>query len=90
MKPLWIFSLVYLCIVNITGFILMGIDKKRALTGEWRIRESVLFLFSVIGGSIGTLAGMFFFRHKTRKLYFRIFMPLILILQLALAAAVLS
>lgn len=64
----------------------MGADKKKAVQGKWRIRESTLFLVSIIGGSVGTLAGMFFFHHKTKKWYFRIFMPLILILHIVIAA----
>ncbi|MDD7025441.1 MAG: DUF1294 domain-containing protein [Oscillospiraceae bacterium] len=76
--------LIYLAVMNILGFALMGTDKSRARNGKWRIRERTLFLFSLLGGSIGTLTGMYVFRHKTKHWYFVIGMPLILIAQLAL------
>ena len=76
--------LIYLAVMNILGFALMGTDKSRARNGKWRIRERTLFLFSLLGGSIGTLTGMYVFRHKTIHWYFVIGMPLILVAQLAL------
>ena len=76
--------LIYLATINILGFALMGTDKSRARNGKWRIRERTLFLFSLLGGSIGTLTGMYVFRHKTKHWYFVIGMPLILVAQLAL------
>lgn len=76
--------LIYLGIVNFIGFLLMGIDKKRAIRGVWRISEASLFLSALIGGSIGCILGMRLFRHKTRHWYFVWGMPAILILQLAL------
>ena len=75
----------WLVIMNIIGFIIMGADKKKARSNSWRIRESTLFLVSLIGGSLGTLVGMYVFRHKTKHWYFVIGMPLILILHIALA-----
>lgn len=74
----------YLCIINIIGFIMMGVDKHKAKVNAWRIPEKSLFLASLIGGSIGTWAGMYVFRHKTKHWYFVIGMPLILILHVAL------
>ena len=76
--------LIYLAVMNILGFALMGTDKSRARNGKWRIRERTLFLFSLLGGSIGTLTGMYVFRNKTKHWYFVIGMPLILVAQLAL------
>ena len=76
--------LIYLAVMTILGFALMGTDKSRARNGKWRIRERTLFLFSLLGGSIGTLTGMYVFRHKTKHWYFVIGMPLILVAQLAL------
>ena len=74
----------YLVIVNIVGFAMMGIDKKRAIRGAWRISEASLFLVALIGGSIGSILGMKTFRHKTKHWYFKYGMPAILILQLVL------
>ena len=80
--------LIYLILVNITGFAMMGIDKSRAKRGAWRIPEKTLFLVSALGGSIGTWAGMYFFHHKTRHWYFVVGMPLILIVQIILKMTV--
>ena len=71
----------YFFLVNLVSFLFMGIDKLKAKHDAYRIPEAVLFLLSAIGGSIGSLLGMFLFHHKTRKAVFRIGMPLILILQ---------
>ena len=68
----------------------MGLDKLRAVKGEWRISERSLFLLAAAGGSAGALAGMFLFRHKTKHMSFRIGLPLILLLQLAAALWFLS
>ncbi|MDD6038537.1 MAG: DUF1294 domain-containing protein [bacterium] len=74
----------YLLFMNIIGFFLMGIDKKKARNGAWRISEKSLFLASIMGGSIGTWIGMYVFRHKTKHWYFVIGMPLILAVQIAI------
>ncbi len=79
-----ILLLSYLLIVNIVGFAMMGIDKKRAIRGAWRISEASLFLVAIIGGSVGSILGMNTFRHKTKHWYFKYGMPAILILQIAL------
>ena len=77
---------VYLIILNLLAFLLMGLDKAKARRHRWRIPEKTLFLSALLGGSIGAIAGMQIFRHKTKHASFRIGMPCILILQLALAA----
>ena len=77
MKLLWI----YLLVMNVFGLLLMGMDKQRARKKLWRIPEKHLFLCSLLGGSIGTWAGMYVFRHKTKHWYFVIGMPLILAVQ---------
>lgn len=80
---------IYLIVLNLIGFALMGIDKRKAQKHLWRIPEKTLFLASVLGGSVGTLAGMYFFHHKTKHWYFVIGMPAILIIQAGLAAYIL-
>ena len=80
--PLIIIS--YLIIMNLIGFALMGIDKQKARKKAWRIPEATLFLFALCGGSIGSIIGMYAFRHKTKHWYFVVGMPLILVLQLVL------
>lgn len=71
----------YLIAINIIGFFAMGMDKWKARTNRWRIPEKTLFTISIVGGSIGTLAGMYVFHHKTKHWYFKVGMPLILALQ---------
>ncbi|MBO4913489.1 MAG: DUF1294 domain-containing protein [Butyrivibrio sp.] len=73
--------IVYLISVNIIGFALMGNDKRRARKNAFRIPEATLFAFSIIGGSIGMLIGMYTFRHKTKHMTFKIGIPLIIFLQ---------
>ena len=75
----------YLIVINILAFILYGIDKKRARDHAWRISERMLIGIVLIGGSVGAIAGMLLFHHKTRHWYFRYGLPLILILQVAAA-----
>ena len=76
--------LLYLLIVNALGFLLMLVDKRKAQKNLWRISESTLLLMAAIGGSIGSLAGMYKFRHKTKHLKFTLGVPAILITQIAL------
>ena len=74
----------YFVFVNLLGFALMGIDKKKAIKGAFRIPEATLFMVAIIGGSIGSILGLYTFRHKTRHLQFVYGMPAILIIQLIL------
>lgn len=80
MDVIFIFA-VYGIILNIAGFAAMGIDKSKARRNAWRIPEARLFLIACLGGSIGSIAGMYFFRHKTRHWYFVWGMPAILTVQ---------
>jgi len=75
----------YLLMINIAGFVVMGIDKQKAIKKRWRIRESTLFLIALVGGSFGSIVGMRIFHHKTKHWYFVCGMPLILIFQIAIA-----
>ena len=76
---LWL--LLWILVWTILAFALMGIDKWKAKHGAWRVPEKVLFLSALAGGSLGALAGMALFRHKTRHWSFRLGMPAILIVQ---------
>ncbi len=75
---------IYLVIINLIAFLLMAMDKSRARKHQWRIPEKTLFLSAILGGSIGAIAGMYTFHHKTKHWYFVIGMPAILIVQIAL------
>ena len=76
--------IIYLVIINIIGFLAMLIDKQKAKRGSWRIPEKTLIILTAIGGGIGTLIGMYTFRHKTKKLKFTIGIPAILIAEILL------
>ena len=73
----------YLLIINAVGALAMLIDKIKARKKLWRIPEATLIAIAAIGGSIGVLAGMYLFRHKTRHAKFYIGVPVILVIQLA-------
>ena len=81
----WTKALIYFGIMNLLGLIVMGVDKWKAKHNVWRIPEKTLFLVSILGGSVGTWAGMYLFRHKTKHWYFVVGMPLILAVQVVLA-----
>lgn len=74
-----------LALVNLTAFVVYGADKRRAKKDKRRVPEKTLFLLAFIGGSVGALAGMYTFRHKTRHWYFVWGIPAILAVQIALA-----
>ena len=82
--------LCYLLIINALSFLLMLVDKWRAKKNRWRIRESTLLIVAALGGSIGSLAGMYLFRHKTQHLKFTLGIPLILAAQCILAVLVMA
>ena len=76
--------LIYPAVVNLAAFALMGVDKRRAKRGAWRIPERTLFLPAILGGSPGAILGMQMFRHKTRHRQFAVGIPLILLVQLVI------
>lgn len=78
----------YLISVNAVAFILMLADKRKARKGAWRIPESTLMGIALLGGSIGAIAGMNLFRHKTKHPKFFIGLPVILALQIVLGLVI--
>lgn len=74
----------YLIFINLTSLILFALDKYRASRRKWRISEKSLMTLAIIGGSLGSLIGMYFFRHKTHKRKFTVGLPLILVMQIIL------
>ena len=78
------FIILYFIIINLIGVGIMALDKFKAEKGYWRIPENTLFLVTILGGGIGTLFGMYKFRHKTKKMKFVIGFPTILILEIIL------
>ena len=77
--------ILYLLIMNATGVISMLMDKRKAKKKLWRIPEATLLCIAALGGSVGSLVGMYAFRHKTKHVKFTLGIPAILIAQLILA-----
>ena len=77
---------IYLLLVNAAAFLAFGEDKRRAKRREWRIPEATLMGLAAAGGSLGALAGMRFFHHKTRHRKFTAGVPALLTAQIALLA----
>lgn len=75
--PCWLLA------ANAAAFILFGIDKRRARRDRWRIPERTLFLFPLLGGTLGAILGMRVFHHKTLHRRFRYGLPALLAAQLA-------
>ena len=76
-------SAVYLLVVIAVTFAVYGWDKLCAKRGMWRVPEKSLLLLALLGGSVGAMAAMTFFRHKTRHLKFIYGVPMIFVLQIA-------
>ena len=76
--------IIYIILINVITFIVYGADKRKAVKDKWRVRESTLFILAAIGGSFGALLGMYVFHHKTRKWYFKIGIPAILVIQIVI------
>lgn len=72
----------YLLVINLIGFFIMWYDKRKAQRGSWRTPEKTLFTITLLGGGIGTIIGMYKFRHKTKKMRFTIGFPTILITEI--------
>jgi uncharacterized membrane protein YsdA (DUF1294 family) len=75
------YLITYFIIINIVTFITFGLDKYYAIKNKFRVSESTLFCLCIIGGSFLGYVGMKVFRHKTKKLFFRIGVPLIMIIE---------
>ena len=77
--------ILYFLTINALGFLLMLVDKHKARKNRWRIPEATLMGVAALGGSIGSLIGMYTVRHKTKHPKFTVGIPMILIVQLAVA-----
>ena len=76
------YIIIYIIFINLIGFFVMWWDKRQAKMGNWRTPEKTLFTITFLGGGFGTIAGMYKFRHKTKKLRFTIGFPTILITEI--------
>lgn len=78
----------FLLFINVYGFLIMGLDKRKARKNAWRTPEKTFFITALLGGSIGVWLGMQCFRHKTQHKTFNIGIPLIFLMQVAGAIVV--
>lgn len=72
--------MIYFIIINLLSFITFGIDKRKAILNEQRISENTLLILCLLGGIVGGIFGMIIFHHKTKKIKFLLFMPIIMLL----------
>ncbi|MEG1190640.1 MAG: DUF1294 domain-containing protein [Oscillospiraceae bacterium] len=86
-NPIYILVM-YLSIMTLVTFFVMGLDKHFARKGSRRVSESALFLLCIVGGSVGGIVGMYVFHHKTLHKTFTFGLPVILILQIALGVLI--
>lgn len=77
MREYWIIPVGWFAAVNLFGFFICFLDKRRARQKAWRIAEKTFFLTALLGGGLGVWLGMYTFRHKTKHWYFVFFIPLI-------------
>ena len=82
-RTILLMALAIVAIMNIAAFVLMGYDKRCARQGKWRVAEKTLFLVTACFGGLGGVLGMKLFHHKTRHWYFRLFFPVLLVMQAA-------
>lgn len=85
----WLFAGIYVIVLSIFAFAVMGVDKRRAIKNEWRISEKMLLLTAFFGGGIGSLLGMAVFRHKTKHKKFTVGVPLLTVLSYSLIITIL-
>lgn len=82
MQILQIIIYLYIIVMNLIGFLVMGIDKANSRKHRRRVPERRIFLLSILSGSVGVMAGMYIFRHKTRHMKFVIGVPVIIAAQI--------
>ena len=78
----WGLFFLWLALINLTAFLAFGIDKWKAKHHRWRIPEATLMSVAALGGSVGSLVGMYTVRHKTKHIKFTVGIPVILVVQI--------
>lgn len=84
----WFFLYAYLFVMNISGIIIMGVDKRRALRKRWRTPEKTMFITALLGGALGVFLGMRIFHHKTLHNKFKYGIPALLLLNAAIVVLI--
>lgn len=86
-KTIILMVLAFVAVMNVISFVLMGHDKRCARQWKWRVPEKHLFLVTACFGGLGGVLGMKVFHHKTQHWYFKVFFPVLLVLQVAALVA---
>ena len=81
-------ALIYFVVISIISAVVCVADKRRAVKGKWRVKESTLFLLCALGGSAAMYITMRLIRHKTLHKRFMIGIPLIIAVQIALSVLI--
>ena len=89
-KAFLVFIVYHLCCINLATFIAYGADKRAAMRGEWRVPEMQLHALEFLGGWCGAIIAQKFFHHKTKKNYFTVGLPLIMLTQIAVIFYILN
>lgn len=84
------YFIAYLWIINAMGLLFMHMDKEKARKNKWRVSEKTLLSIAALGGSVGSLLGMYLFRHKTKHLKFTLGVPVILAVQIVTCVILIS
>ena len=81
-----------LTLINLVAFFIMGRDKKKSYAEKHvrRIPEGLIFFMATMFGSVGVYLGMLTFRHKTKKWYFKLGIPMLIVQNLALVYALVT
>ena len=78
MNNLLLYTLCYFVVINLISFVTMFYDKKQAIKNRYRISEKTLFTLAFLLGGVGIYLGMVIFRHKTKHITFKLFIPIII------------
>lgn len=76
--------LIFVLLINLFSFALFGIDKWCAVRQRKRISEAVLLITTFLGGTFGSLIGMYYFHHKVSKKEFLFKIAVVILVQIAL------
>lgn len=82
MEIVQVIIIIYMIVMNLIGFFVMGADKLKSRKHRRRVPERVIFTISIISGSVGVFVGMYIFRHKTRHMKFVVGIPVIIAAQI--------
>ena len=80
----------WLLITNIIAILLYFLDKNKEIKHRYRIKESILLGITILGGSLGTLIGLYGIRHKNKHWYFVLTTYLSLVLHIVIGIIIIT